>query len=74
MQEISVPAKVVSPPTMNTTEFVLRQAKLAANPALFSKRNADNVWIDVSAKEFLADVSAIAKGLIASISATLMQR
>ena len=66
MQEISVPAKVVSPPTMNTTDFVLRQAKLAANPALFSKRNADNVWIDVSAKEFLADVSAIAKGLIAS--------
>lgn len=66
MQEISVPAKVVSPRTMNTTDFVLRQAKLAANPALFSRRNEDNVWIDVSAKEFLADVSAIAKGLIAS--------
>lgn len=66
MQEISVPARVVSPPTMNTTEFVLRQAKLAANPALFSRRNADDVWVDVSAKEFHADVSAIAKGLIAS--------
>ncbi|MFQ4149937.1 long-chain fatty acid--CoA ligase [Arthrobacter sp. LAPM80] len=66
MQEISVPAKVVSPSTMNTTDFVLRQAKLVTNPALFSRRNADNVWVDVSAKEFLADVSAIAKGLIAS--------
>ncbi len=66
MQEISVPAKVVSPRTMNTTDFVLRQAKLATNPALFSKRNADNVWVDVSAKEFQADVSAIAKGMIAS--------
>ena len=66
MQEISVPAKVVSPRTMNTTDFVLRQAKLAANPALFSRRNADNVWVDVSAKEFHADVSALAKGLIAS--------
>ena len=66
MQEISVPAKVVSPSTMNTTEFVLRQAKLASNPALFSRRNEDNVWVDVSAKEFHADVCALAKGLIAS--------
>lgn len=66
MQEISVPAKVVSPRTMNTTDFVLRQAKLATNPALFSRRNADDVWVDVSAREFHADVSAIAKGLIAS--------
>lgn len=65
MQEISVPAQVESPRTMNTTEFVLRQAKLASNPALFSRRNADDVWVDVSAKEFHADVSAIAKGLIA---------
>ncbi|AIX99691.1 AMP-dependent synthetase and ligase [Arthrobacter sp. PAMC 25486] len=66
MQEISVPAKVVSPRTMNTTDFVLRQAKLATNPALFARRNEDNVWVDVSAKEFHADVCAIAKGLIAS--------
>lgn len=66
MQEISVPAKVVSPRTMNTTDFVLRQANSAANPALFSRRNADNVWVDVSAKEFHADVSALAKGMIAS--------
>ncbi len=66
MQEISVPAKVVSPATMNVTDFVLRQAKLASNPALFSRRNEDNVWVDVSAKEFHADVCALAKGLIAS--------
>lgn len=66
MQEISVPAKVVSPRTMNTTDFVLRQANSAVNPALFSRRNADNVWVDVSAKEFHADVSALAKGMIAS--------
>ncbi|MHA7270339.1 AMP-dependent synthetase/ligase [Arthrobacter sp. HLT1-20] len=66
MQEISVPAKVISPPTMNVTDFVLRQAKLASNPPLFSRRNEDNVWVDVSAKEFHADVSAIAKGMIAA--------
>lgn len=66
MQEMTVQAKVVSPRTMNTTDFVLRQAKLDANPALFSRRNADNVWIDISAKEFLADVQLLAKGLIAS--------
>jgi long-chain acyl-CoA synthetase len=51
---------------MNTTDFVLRQARLESNPALFSRRNADNVWVDISAKEFHADVCAIAKGLIAS--------
>ena len=66
MQEISVPAQVVSPGTMNTTDFVLRQAKLASNPALFSRRNEDHVWVDISAKEFHADVCALAKGLIAS--------
>ncbi|WP_288025960.1 long-chain fatty acid--CoA ligase [Arthrobacter sp.] len=66
MREITVPAQVVSPRTMNTTDFVLRQARLESNPALFSRRNADNVWVDISAKEFHADVCAIAKGLIAS--------
>ncbi|MGA7205593.1 MAG: AMP-dependent synthetase/ligase [Specibacter sp.] len=66
MREITVPAKVVSPRTMNTTDFVLRQAALASNPALFSRRNADNVWVDISAKEFHADVCALAKGLMAS--------
>ena len=66
MREITVPAQVVSPRTMNTTDFVLRQAKLESNPALFARRNADNVWVDISAKEFHADVCALAKGLIAS--------
>ncbi len=66
MQEISVPAKVVSPRTMNTTDFVLRHVNSGSNPPLFAKRNADNVWVDVSAKEFHADACAIAKGLIAS--------
>jgi len=66
VREISVPAKVVSPRTMNTTDFVLRQARLASNPALFSRRNEDNVWVDITAKEFHADVCALAKGLIAS--------
>lgn len=66
MQEIVIEPAVVSPPTMNSTDFVIRQAELASNPALFSRRNADNVWVDVSAKEFLADVQKLAKGLIAN--------
>ncbi|WP_427017153.1 AMP-dependent synthetase/ligase [Pseudarthrobacter sp. P1] len=66
MREFSSPATVVSPRTMNTTDLVLRQAKKPANPALFSRRNEDNVWVDISAREFLADVSALAKGLMAS--------
>ncbi len=51
MREITVPAEVVSPRTMNTTDFVLRQARLDSNPALFSRRNTDNVWVDISARE-----------------------
>lgn len=66
MREITVPAKVQSPATMNITDFVLRQSARPSNPALFSRRNADNVWVDISAKEFHADVAALAKGLIAS--------
>ncbi|WP_026554189.1 AMP-dependent synthetase/ligase [Arthrobacter sp. 35W] len=66
MREFSVPAAVSSPRTMNTTDLVLRQSRNPANPALFSRRNEDNVWVDISAKEFHQDVAALAKGLIAS--------
>jgi long-chain acyl-CoA synthetase len=57
---------VVVPPETNTTDLVLRQAAKPSNPALFSRLNSAGAWQDISAKEFLADVSALAKGLIAS--------
>ncbi|MDR7084034.1 long-chain acyl-CoA synthetase [Arthrobacter ginsengisoli] len=66
MREISVPPLVNVPPEMNITDLVLRQAAKASNPALFSRRDAAGAWQDIRAADFLADVSLLAKGLIAS--------
>lgn len=66
VREFSVPPLVVVPPETNITDLVLRQAAKPSNPALFSRLNSAGAWQDVSAKDFLADVSALAKGLIAS--------
>ena len=66
MREFSVPPLVVVPPETNITDLVLRQAAKPSNPALFSRLDSAGAWQDVSAKDFLADVQALAKGLIAS--------
>lgn len=66
MREFSVPPLVVVPPETNITDLLLRQAAKANNPALFSRRDASGSWQDISATEFLADVTALAKGLMAS--------
>lgn len=66
MREFSVPPLVTVPPEMNVTDLVLRQAAKESNPALFSRLDATGQWRDVRATEFLADVSLLAKGLIAS--------
>ncbi|WP_324644747.1 AMP-dependent synthetase/ligase [Pseudarthrobacter sp. LT1] len=66
MREFSVPPLVVVPPETNITDLVLRQAAKPSNPALFSRLDASGAWRNVSATEFLADVKALAKGLIAS--------
>ena len=66
MREFSVPPLVVVPPETNITDLVLRQAAKPSNPALFSRLDASGAWRNVSATEFLADVKALAKGLMAS--------
>ncbi|WP_346959085.1 long-chain fatty acid--CoA ligase [uncultured Arthrobacter sp.] len=66
MREISVPPLVTVPPETNITDLVLRQAAKASNPALFSRLDAAGQWQDVRATDFLADVSLLAKGLMAS--------
>lgn len=66
VREFSVPPLVVVPPETNITDLLLRQAGKASNPSLFSRLDSAGAWQDVSAKDFLADVSALAKGLIAS--------
>lgn len=66
MREFSVPPLVVVPPETNITDLVLRQAAKPSNPSLFSRLDSAGAWQDVSAKDFLADVQALAKGLMAS--------
>jgi len=66
VREFSVPPLVVVPPETNITDLVLRQAAKPSNPALFSRLDPAGGWQDVSATDFLADVTALAKGLMAS--------
>ena len=66
MREIIVPPLVNVDPDTNVTDLVVRQAAKASNPALFSRLDAAGQWQDVRATDFLADVSALAKGLMAS--------
>jgi long-chain acyl-CoA synthetase len=66
VREFSVPPLVVVPPETNITDLVLRQAAKASNPALFSRLDASGAWQDIHAADFLADVQALAKGLMAS--------
>jgi long-chain acyl-CoA synthetase len=66
VREFSVPPLVVVPPETNITDLVLRQAAKPSNPSLFSRLDSAGAWQDVSAKDFLADVQALAKGLMAS--------
>jgi len=66
VREISVPPLVNISPETNITDLVLREAGKASNPPLFSKLNGSGQWTDIRATDFLADVRALAKGLIAS--------
>ena len=66
MREYSVPVLVESAPETNTTDLLLEQAAKPSNPALFAVRSTGDDWQNITATEFLADVSRIAKGLIAS--------
>src|SRR4051794_32313828 len=56
------------PTTGNLTDDVVVNAREAADTVQFSRRSAgpDTSWEDVTAAQFLAEVSAVAKGLIAS--------
>jgi long-chain acyl-CoA synthetase len=66
VREFSVPPLVVVPPETNITDLVLRQAAKPSNPSLFSRLDSAGSWQDISATDFLADVTALAKGLMAS--------
>ncbi|MCD4534686.1 AMP-dependent synthetase/ligase [Nocardioides sp. cx-169] len=65
MREFSTPMTIEIPTTGNLTDDVVANASEAPDAVVFS-RAVDSGWTDVTAAEFLAEVSAVAKGLIAS--------
>ncbi|GGC94697.1 long-chain-fatty-acid--CoA ligase [Tersicoccus solisilvae] len=65
MREAVVPALVEVDPDLNITDLLLRQTAKPNDPALFARRGAGDDWEDVPASRFLAEVTAIARGLIA---------
>lgn len=65
MREFSTPLTTDIPTTGNLTDDVVANAREAADSVAFSRRAAEG-WEDVTNAEFLAQVSAVAKGLIAA--------
>lgn len=65
MREYSTPLTVEIPTTGNLTDDVVANAREAADAVVLA-RLVDGAWVDVTAAEFLAEVSAVAKGLVAS--------
>jgi long-chain acyl-CoA synthetase len=65
VREFSTPQTVDIPRVGNLTDAVVANARDHASAAVLARRGADG-WTDVSAAGFLAEISAVAKGLIAS--------
>ena len=65
MREYSTALQVSVPATGNLTDDVVINAAEHPGSAAFARR-VEGVWSDVTAADFLADVRAVAKGLIAA--------
>lgn len=66
MREFATPLTIEIPPTGNLTDDVVTNAREAADAVVFSRNTGQGEWADVSAATFLAEVSAVAKGLMAA--------
>ncbi|TWP48919.1 long-chain fatty acid--CoA ligase [Lentzea tibetensis] len=65
MREFSVPATAAVAPEENLTDMVWANAERFGNTVSF-RRHVDGTWVDVTARDFAAQVMAVAKGLIAA--------
>ena len=65
MREFSVPATTPVAAEENLTDMVWANAERFGNAVSF-RRRVDGTWVDVTARDFAAQVLAVAKGLIAS--------
>ncbi|GAA0961642.1 AMP-dependent synthetase/ligase [Frigoribacterium faeni] len=66
MNEHTVPLAVEPDVNANATDLLIDRAKATPDAALFSVPDGVGGWADVTAAEFLHQVRALAKGLIAS--------
>ena len=66
MREYSTPQTVTVPTTGNLTDDVVRNAAEAPDTVQFSRPDGSGGWADVTCAAFLAEVSAVAKGLLAA--------
>jgi long-chain acyl-CoA synthetase len=65
VNQIDMPAIVKADPQANTTDILIERVKLSPDAPLFSLP-VDAEWVDVTAREFLDQVIALAKGFVAS--------
>jgi long-chain acyl-CoA synthetase len=61
-----MPAAVAADPNANTTDLLIQRVKETPDRAIFALPQADGSWKDVTATEFLSQVTALAKGLVAA--------
>jgi len=66
MEFYDVPLRVESNPRENVTNILLERVNRNPNHALFSRKNPDGSWRNVTSAEFLGEVRSLAKGLIAA--------
>jgi long-chain acyl-CoA synthetase len=65
VEQFDVPAVVPADPDANATDLLIARVAATPDAALFSLPK-DGGWVDVSSAEFLRQVIALAKGLVAS--------
>ncbi len=65
MREFATPLTIDVPTSGNLTDDVVANAREAGDAVVFSRTSTDG-WVDVSAADFLAEVTAAAKGLMAA--------
>ncbi|WP_086667146.1 AMP-dependent synthetase/ligase [Lentzea kentuckyensis] len=65
MREFSVPATAAVAPEENLTDMVWANAERFGNAVSF-RRQVDGTWVDITARDFAAQVMAVAKGMIAA--------
>jgi long-chain acyl-CoA synthetase len=66
VEQYDAPALVEADPSANVTDILMERVKESPDRPLFSVPTADGGWTDISSSEFLRQVQALAKGLIAS--------